>query len=82
MILKTIGYDEINTNHLQANDQGGYTTQESRYSTNAEVLRCTTEELIIFTKYLPRRLPSQTMGQMGSLHKAHHHHRMRKDQCS
>ena len=41
--------------------------------------------MIIFTKYLPcrlhRRLPGHTMGQMGSLHKAHHH-RMRKDQCS
>ena len=37
---------------------------------------------IIFTKYLPRCLPGQTMGQMGSLHKAHRHHRMCKDQCS
>ena len=36
----------------------------------------TTEECM---KYLPRRLPGQTMGQMGSLHQAHHHHRMRKD---
>ena len=56
--------------------------------TNAEVLR-----LLLKNDYLhevsssrlhrplSRRFPGQTMGQMGSLHKARHH-RMRKDQCS